>query len=102
MPSDKIHQIFFNPLITNISDESAQSDLRKILPKLIKLGFISTKLLENKDKAVDICCSYIDLKDMRNKINHAGAENTENITSAALQKRILAELEKIQKVISKQ
>lgn len=104
MPDDKIHQLFFKPLIANISDDkkSAQSDLRKILPKLIKLGFISTKLLENLDKAVDICCSYIDLKDMRNNINHAGAEDTYNITSAALQKRILEELEKIQKVINKQ
>jgi len=56
-------------------------------------------LPENLDTVSDICCSYIDLKDMRNKINHAGSEN---ITSGTLRERILAELDKIQKAISKQ
>lgn len=97
MPNEAIISFFYEPVIKNCTK---QPNLRKKIIGLIQEGNLYTilpVLPENLDKVSDICCSYIKLKDIRNKINHAGSKD---ITSAALQKRILAELEKIQKVIN--
>ena len=94
-----VYKVFFEPLFskTEIKESVSKDRLNINLPRLIDLKKISSSC--EKNITADICCSYIDLKDMRNNINHAGAEN---ITSGTLQDRILTELDKIQKAINKQ